>query len=186
MSERSPKERRADAEQRARRRQTSREQIDSAYARDYRRATRHRFRLWHLVVIAVFVGLAGLGFLLTRNSSSAPRHANASTASGARQTKDAVELHPPTTAVVPTTQQPSRTQTPRPRPKATDGFVSHIGRISATQASSMTGVSWHAGCPVSLSDLRSVFVAYRDFAGKRHVGQLIVNRSADRSRGASL
>jgi len=42
----------------------------------------------------------------------------------------------------------------------------------------MTGVSWHSGCPVGLSELRSTWVSYLGFDGERHLGQLIVNRSA--------
>ena len=41
----------------------------------------------------------------------------------------------------------------------------------------MTGVSWHSGCPVGLSELRDVRVSYLGFDGRRHLGQIIVNRS---------
>ena len=42
----------------------------------------------------------------------------------------------------------------------------------------MTGKSWHAGCPVSLDDLRLVSLSYIGFDGRSHVGTLVVNRSA--------
>jgi hypothetical protein len=37
---------------------------------------------------------------------------------------------------------------------------------------------WHAGCPVSLSQLRVLTVTYRGFDGRAHNGQLIVNEAA--------
>jgi hypothetical protein len=42
----------------------------------------------------------------------------------------------------------------------------------------MTGVSWHKGCPVPISDLRLLTLSYRGFDGRTHTGRLIVNRSA--------
>jgi hypothetical protein len=42
-------------------------------------------------------------------------------------------------------------------------------------AARMTGVSWHQGCPVSLSNLRLLTMSYRDFDGRPQVGQMIVN-----------
>jgi hypothetical protein len=36
--------------------------------------------------------------------------------------------------------------------------------------------SWHAGCPVSLSQLRVLTVTHWGFDGKPHTGQLVVNR----------
>ena len=41
----------------------------------------------------------------------------------------------------------------------------------------MTGVSWHAGCPVGFSELRDVRVSYLGFDRRRHLGQIVVNRS---------
>ena len=40
----------------------------------------------------------------------------------------------------------------------------------------MTGVSWHAGCPVSLDKLRVVSLTYAGFDGRAHHGRLIVHR----------
>src|SRR5437870_5694546 len=42
----------------------------------------------------------------------------------------------------------------------------------------MTGVSWHAGCPVGLGDVRLLTLTYRGFDGRDHTGRLIANRSA--------
>jgi hypothetical protein len=38
--------------------------------------------------------------------------------------------------------------------------------------------SWHAGCPVGPSSLRRLRLSYWGFDGERHVGTLVVNRSA--------
>ena len=38
--------------------------------------------------------------------------------------------------------------------------------------------SWHAGCPVGPSALRRLRLSYWGFDGQRHVGTLVVNRSA--------
>lgn len=178
MSERSPEERSASAEERARRREASRQHIGSAYARDYRRSTRPRIRLWHLITIAVFVGAAGLGFALTNNSASAPRHLNAAKdGSSAPSTQDAIELRPASTAATTTTQSVEHRGHRRATRKPSSEYVFHIGPITTAQASQMTGVSWHSGCPVQPSELRKVYVAYHGFDGKRHIGQLIVNQS---------
>ncbi len=37
---------------------------------------------------------------------------------------------------------------------------------------------WHAGCPVPLSQLRVLTVAYLGFDGRTHTGQLVVNEAA--------
>ena len=42
----------------------------------------------------------------------------------------------------------------------------------------MTDVSWHAGCPVGLSELRLITLTYRGFDGRDHTGRLIANRTA--------
>src|SRR5262249_57365297 len=38
--------------------------------------------------------------------------------------------------------------------------------------------AWHAGCPVGPSSLRRLRLAYWGFDGQRHVGTLVVNRTA--------
>jgi D-alanyl-D-alanine carboxypeptidase len=58
------------------------------------------------------------------------------------------------------------------------GFAWRIAPISAAQKRVMTGVSWRSGCPVGLSGLRSVWVSYLGFDRRRHLGHIIVNRSA--------
>jgi hypothetical protein len=46
----------------------------------------------------------------------------------------------------------------------------------ALEASLLKTDSWRPGCPVELSDLRVLTVSHWGFDGKRHTGQLVVNR----------
>jgi hypothetical protein len=39
------------------------------------------------------------------------------------------------------------------------------------------GASWHSGCPVVATDLRTMRISYWGFDGARHVGSIVVNRS---------
>ena len=55
-------------------------------------------------------------------------------------------------------------------------FRGHIAAISSSLARQMTGVSWHRGCPVGLSDLRAIKATYHGFDGHDHTGTLIVHR----------
>src|SRR5262245_47153146 len=61
------------------------------------------------------------------------------------------------------------------------GFAWRISPIGAEQKRAMTGVSWHSGCPVGLSELRDVRVSYLGFDHRRHLGRLVLNRSVARS-----
>ena len=58
------------------------------------------------------------------------------------------------------------------------GYHARIQPIPAAMRAQMTGVSWHPGCPVGLSDLRLITLAYRGFDGRDHTGRLIANRDA--------
>ena len=58
------------------------------------------------------------------------------------------------------------------------GYHARIQPIPAAMRAQMTGVSWHPGCPVGLSDLRLITIAYRGFDGRDHSGGLIANRDA--------
>lgn len=49
--------------------------------------------------------------------------------------------------------------------------------LSASQQAAMRGVSWRAGCPVPLSDLRLLTVRHWNFDGEVRTGQLIVHKS---------
>jgi hypothetical protein len=60
----------------------------------------------------------------------------------------------------------------------TPGFHSSIQPIPSQLRAQMTGVSWHAGCPVGLGELRLITLTYRGFDGRDHTGRLIANRSA--------
>ena len=55
-------------------------------------------------------------------------------------------------------------------------FRSSIRPISSALAARMAGISWRAGCPVPLRDLRLITASYRSFDGTVRRGTLIVNR----------
>lgn len=59
-------------------------------------------------------------------------------------------------------------------PPAAPRFSALIRPLSAGERAEMTGVSWHPGCPVPLTDLRWVSLSYRDFAGAHRQGALVV------------
>jgi hypothetical protein len=58
------------------------------------------------------------------------------------------------------------------------GFHARVQPIPPAMGARMTGVSWHPGCPVGLSDLRLITLTYRGFEGRDHTGRLIANRDA--------
>jgi hypothetical protein len=58
------------------------------------------------------------------------------------------------------------------------GFHAAVQPIPPAMRAQMTGVSWHAGCPVGLGELRLITLTYRGFDGGDHTGRLIANRSA--------
>jgi hypothetical protein len=58
------------------------------------------------------------------------------------------------------------------------GYHARVQPIPPAMRAQMTGVSWHSGCPVGLSDLRLITVTYRGFDGREHTGRLIANRDA--------
>jgi hypothetical protein len=63
-----------------------------------------------------------------------------------------------------------------PSSGAPAGFRGAVTLISPALAKQMTGVSWRAGCPVPLSDLRVVTATHRGFDGRDRVGRVIVHR----------
>lgn len=58
------------------------------------------------------------------------------------------------------------------------GFHARVQPIPPAVRAQMTGVSWHPGCPVGLSDLRLITLTYRGFDGRPHTGRLVANRDA--------
>ena len=58
------------------------------------------------------------------------------------------------------------------------GFHARVQPIPPAVRAQMTGVSWRAGCPVGLSDLRLVTLTYRGFDGHAHTGRLVANQDA--------
>ena len=80
----------------------------------------------------------------------------------------------------PATPAPHAVPTARtaPTPTPTDGFASSSRRLTTGERAAMRGVTWHPGCPVPLGALRMVRLTYRDFAGVRRTGHLVVHRDA--------
>ncbi len=56
-------------------------------------------------------------------------------------------------------------------------FVGTVEVLPAAARQRMTGVSWRAGCPVGLDDLRLLRLSYVDFDGAGKVGELVVHRA---------
>lgn len=50
--------------------------------------------------------------------------------------------------------------------------------LSGDLLRAMVGVTWHAGCPVALEDLREVHLSFHGFDGAVHQGVLVVNNDA--------
>jgi hypothetical protein len=55
-------------------------------------------------------------------------------------------------------------------------FTAGVRPIDAARAARMTGVSWRAGCPVALRELRVLRLRHRDFEGRARLGMLIAHR----------
>ena len=60
-------------------------------------------------------------------------------------------------------------------------FRGTVATIPPAMRATMTGVSWHAGCPVSLSQLRLLTLTYWGFDGRAHTGRLVVNADVART-----
>jgi D-alanyl-D-alanine carboxypeptidase len=64
---------------------------------------------------------------------------------------------------------------------STGSFRGTVSALSPSMRATMTGRSWHSGCPVSLSQLRLVTVGYWGFDGRPHTGRIVVNADVGRS-----
>ena len=53
-------------------------------------------------------------------------------------------------------------------------FAVQVSPVTAVQL----GASWHAGCPVGPADLRRLRLSYWGFDGRRHIGAVVVHRTA--------
>jgi D-alanyl-D-alanine carboxypeptidase len=67
------------------------------------------------------------------------------------------------------------------RAAAAPPFRGHASLLDSQTRQRMTGVSWHRGCPVPMTDLRLLAVTHWGFDGRAHVGRLVVNRDAARA-----
>jgi hypothetical protein len=57
-------------------------------------------------------------------------------------------------------------------------FHSSIRPVPPSLRAELNGPFWHAGCPVSLPQLRLLTVSHWGFDGRVHTGQLVVNQDA--------
>jgi hypothetical protein len=71
-----------------------------------------------------------------------------------------------TTAAAPATSSTTTTTQPPP-------FLSSVTSVTSAQL----GASWHTGCPVDPTQLRSVQLNYWGFDGQAHIGTIVVNAS---------
>jgi len=61
-------------------------------------------------------------------------------------------------------------------PATAQPFRQSIRPLSAPMEEQLRGRYWHQGCPVDLSGLRALRVAYVDFGGRVRTGQLVVGK----------
>jgi len=61
---------------------------------------------------------------------------------------------------------------------ASPRFEGTAAKLDGQTRARMTGVSWHQGCPVSLSHLRLLTVSHWNFSGEVERGRLVVNADA--------
>jgi D-alanyl-D-alanine carboxypeptidase len=59
-------------------------------------------------------------------------------------------------------------------------FHGTISPLGPELRARMTGVSWHPGCPVPLSELRVLTLSYRGFDRRSHTGRLVVGAASAR------
>jgi len=60
------------------------------------------------------------------------------------------------------------------------GFGGSVTALPTSLRATMTGVSWHRGCPVGLDELRLVRARHWGFDGRVHTGRLVVARDVAR------
>jgi hypothetical protein len=66
------------------------------------------------------------------------------------------------------------------RVAGTPPFRGSVTALPASLRATMTGVSWHRGCPVGLDGLRLVRARHWGFDGRVHTGRLVVARDVAR------
>ncbi len=64
--------------------------------------------------------------------------------------------------------------------RALPPYQATVARLTVEMRATMTGVSSHRGCPVSLDDLRLVRALYVGFDGRAHTGRIVVHRDVAR------
>jgi hypothetical protein len=77
------------------------------------------------------------------------------------------------------TATPTPTATPQATPaRAASRYTFSSRRLGPALRRRLTGSSWHRGCPVPLSGLRYLRIAYRGFDRRAHVGEMVVAAAA--------
>jgi hypothetical protein len=96
--------------------------------------------------------------------------APATTTTATTATTAATTTAPPATTEPPPPPTTVATTTTAPAPPA---FTSSVAPVTAAQL----GATWHAGCPVSPTDLQLLSLTYWGFDGQAHQGTMVVNAS---------
>lgn len=124
--------------------------------------------------------VAGCG--TSRPAASGPTTSGTGSASPSVTATPGPATPSPTTSI-PTTPSPKPTTSkPSPRPTTaappTATFHASVSVLTTAMRNRMTGVSWRAGCPVGLDQLRLLTVDYWGVDHAVHQGRLIVNATA--------
>lgn len=125
---------------------------------------------------------------VTGNSASSPNTQAEATAPGDIATPGASATASPTASATgssaPSTDgssEATKSKDSADKDKPTKGvpekFRFSVRKLSDQDRKAMTGVSWHPGCPVPMSKLRKLRVAYRTFNGRVKIGEVVVHES---------
>ena len=108
---------------------------------------------WTFLLLVIAVLVAGCGSRASR------------TVAAANHVKRSVTTAPTETSSTTTTATTTTT--------TVQAFISSVSTVSAAQL----GGTWHAGCPIDPSQLRSIQMSYWGFDNHPHLGTMVVNVS---------
>ena len=135
---------------------------------------------WRARMVIVVLASAALSMIA---AGCGTRHPAAGTSQPSPGRMAASPARPSPTSGATTTpgSGPAATASPAPGASLTAPpgvmFQASTSALTAAMRSRMTGVSWHPGCPVTLSSLRLLRLSYWGFDHAAHQGELIVNAS---------
>jgi hypothetical protein len=136
---------------------------------------------WRAGVVTVVIAVAALGLLAAGcggtqpPASGVPRPSPGGTSASPARPLPAATMTTPGPAPATTA---SRTPSSPVTAPAGPVFQASTSALTAAVRTRMTGVSWHPGCPVALSELRLLRLSYWGFDHAVHQGELIANASA--------